>query len=69
MTFLATLLLFALAFTGLALGVLFGRDPIRGSCGGLGRLGLERECACDSPCPRRRRELELRAARGPERAP
>lgn len=65
-TFFAALLLFALAFAGLALGLLFGRDPIRGSCGGLRKLGLERDCSCDSPCPRRRRELERRAARGRE---
>jgi hypothetical protein len=63
-TFLATLLVFALAFAGLALGVLLGRDPIRGSCGGLNRLGLGRDCSCDSPCPRRKRELERLAAAG-----
>ena len=65
-TFLATLLLFGLAFAGLALGVLLGREPIRGSCGGLRKLGLDGDCSCDSPCPRRRRELERRAARGRE---
>jgi hypothetical protein len=65
-TFLAALLLFALAFTGLALGSLLGRDPIRGSCGGLRRFGVESDCACESPCPRRRRELERQAARGRE---
>jgi hypothetical protein len=65
-TFVATLLLFGLAFAGLALGVLLGRDPIRGSCGGLRKLGLESDCSCESPCPRRRRELERRAARGQE---
>jgi hypothetical protein len=63
-TFLAALLLFGLAFAGLALGVLLGREPIRGSCGGLRKLGLEGDCSCESPCPRRRRELERRAARG-----
>jgi hypothetical protein len=65
-TFLAALLLFALAFAGLALGVAMGRDPLRGSCGGLRKLGLEGDCACESPCPRRRRELERQAARRPE---
>jgi len=68
-TFVATLLLFGLAFAGLALGVLLGRDPIRGSCGGLRKLGLESDCSCESPCPRRRRELERRAARGEESQP
>jgi hypothetical protein len=49
--------------------VMLGREPIRGSCGGLRRLGLAEDCSCDTPCPRRRRELERLAARGPETGP
>ena len=57
-TFLAALLLFGLAFLGLALGVLLGRAPIAGSCGGLNRIpGIERDCSCDRPCPRKQRAL------------
>jgi hypothetical protein len=67
-TFLAALLLFTLAFAGLALGIMLGREPVRGSCGGLRKLGLEDDCACESPCPRRRRELERQAANRPETA-
>jgi hypothetical protein len=63
-TFLATLLVFGLAFAGLALGVLLGREPIRGSCGGLRKSGIEKDCGCEAPCPRRRRELERLAAAG-----
>jgi hypothetical protein len=40
-TFLLSFALIALAIGGLALGVIFGRAPIRGSCGGL---------ACDGAC-------------------
>lgn len=61
-TFLATLLLFGLAFAALALGTMFGRDPIRGSCGGLRKLGLGKDCSCEAPCPRRKRELDRLAA-------
>ena len=57
-TFLATLLVFGLAFAGLALGILLGREPLRGSCGGLRKLGIVQDCSCEAPCPRRRRELE-----------
>lgn len=33
--FLITLAVFVAAFVALSLGLLFGRGPIRGSCGGL----------------------------------
>jgi len=41
---------FALAVLGLAFGVLFGRAPIKGSCGG------DNGCSRCSECPRRHRE-------------
>ena len=36
MVWLLTFLLFLLAVLGLAVGVLMGREPLRGSCGGSG---------------------------------
>ncbi len=41
----------------MAIGVILGREPIKGSCGGLNKLGVEGECEicggnpakCDSP--------------------
>jgi hypothetical protein len=57
-TLIAAVVLFALAFIGLALGVLMGRAPIAGSCGGLNRIpGIERQCVCDKPCPKRQAAL------------
>lgn len=50
-TFLLTLLLTGLAVAGLAVGLLAGRKPIAGSCGGLACAGL----SCDT-CPNRRPE-------------
>ncbi|MDH3202505.1 MAG: hypothetical protein OEM15_16565 [Myxococcales bacterium] len=44
--YLLSFTVFALAFVGLALGVLAGRGAIRGSCGGRG--GTESDCDfCD----------------------
>ena len=34
--FLVVLMFILIAFAGMALGVLFGRSPLKGSCGGLG---------------------------------
>lgn len=53
---LFALLLFPLAFAGLAVGVLHGRPALTGSCGGLNQIpGLSSECggACrrGAMCP------------------
>lgn len=37
----------------MAIGVLAGRKPIAGSCGGLSAVGVEKACDCDKPCPDR----------------
>lgn len=43
-TLLLTLLLLLLIFAGMAVGLLFGRGPIKGSCGGIAALTGERQC-------------------------
>ena len=45
MLFLVTFLVFLLAVTGLALGVLAGREPLRGSCGGSACARCKKRCA------------------------
>lgn len=44
LTFLLAVPLMILAVLGMALGVLAGRPPIRGSCGGLACRGACRSC-------------------------
>lgn len=51
MIFLFTFTIFALAIAGLAVGVMAGRKPIEGSCGGVACL-KNIECAT---CPNRNR--------------
>ena len=51
--FLVTFLVMGIAILAMAVGVLVGRRPIGGSCGGLERLGLECDAGCDKPCPER----------------
>lgn len=44
MMYVAVLAGFALFFLTMAVGVLMGRKPIAGSCGGLAQVGLNGEC-------------------------
>lgn len=41
---------FALVMLGMSIGVICGRKPISGSCGGLGAVGVERACGCKDVC-------------------
>ncbi len=41
MEFLAAFAVCAIALLGCAIGVMFGRDPLKGSCGGVGT-----DCQC-----------------------
>lgn len=46
---LLSIVLVGLLFTLMAIGVLFGRKPIKGSCGGLNSLGLGDCEFCEHP--------------------
>ena len=50
--FIATFVIIDIA---MALGVILSNKRIRGSCGGLVSLGIDKACDCDKPCARRRR--------------
>ncbi|KWU01301.1 hypothetical protein APQ14_06260 [Vibrio toranzoniae] len=57
MTFLLTLLGFVGVIFLMAIGVIFSRKPIKGSCGGLAQLDIERECNCKDVCEGPSRKL------------
>ncbi|MDR1062722.1 MAG: (Na+)-NQR maturation NqrM [Azoarcus sp.] len=58
-TFIVTFLVILAVVAIMAIGVIFGRRPITGSCGGLALLGLE--CDCENPCPRKLARMRARA--------
>ncbi len=57
-TFLLTLLVIGAVIAAMALGVIFGRKPIAGSCGGLGAMGQDCEFGCKKPCSKRLARLD-----------
>ncbi|MFT6926584.1 MAG: hypothetical protein ACJAZP_002200 [Psychromonas sp.] len=50
MEFIITFFIFLLVIIGLALGVIFGRKSLQGSCGGLASVGIEKSCDCEKVC-------------------
>ena len=60
--FLISTVVFALALSGMAIGVIFGGKPIAGSCGGISNLkGISRVCDCDDPCELKKLRMEALA--------
>jgi uncharacterized protein len=47
-----------LAVLGLALGVIFGRKPLAGSCGGIANLGIDKQCSLCGGNPQKCDELQ-----------
>ncbi|MEQ5834437.1 (Na+)-NQR maturation NqrM [Marinobacter sp. NFXS9] len=43
-TFLLVLVIFGILLAGMSIGVIMGRKPISGTCGGLGAMGIDGAC-------------------------
>lgn len=51
--FLISVLVIGLVIAGMAVGVMAGRPPIKGSCGGMGALGIDTACEICGGDPQR----------------
>jgi hypothetical protein len=58
MIWLMVFLLMLLAVLGLAVGVIMGRKPLAGSCGGIANLGIEKQCSLCGGSPEKCDELQ-----------
>lgn len=61
--FIATFILFLVAFLVMSLGYIIKRKSIQGSCGGLSSIGVEKVCDCPEPCDARKKRMAREAAR------
>ncbi|WMS86495.1 (Na+)-NQR maturation NqrM [Pleionea litopenaei] len=61
--FLITFGILMLVIVIMAVGYIFQRKTITGSCGGLTTLGIKKVCDCDEPCEKRKERDRKAAAR------
>lgn len=57
-TFLVTFGIIAFLVLIMTIGVMFGRKPIAGSCGGYKALNLDCAAGCKEPCEKRLARLQ-----------
>lgn len=50
MEFILSFIVFFLVFLLMALGVIFSHKSLKGSCGGLATIGIEKRCNCVDSC-------------------
>lgn len=61
--FLITFGVFLAVVVAMAIGYIFQKKTISGSCGGLGTIGIEKECDCPEPCDNRKKKMAKEEAR------
>ena len=57
-TILLTFILFIFIILAMAVGYIFSRRTIKGSCGGISSLGMKKVCDCDAPCDTLQKKLD-----------
>ena len=56
--FIFTFIILIVVVAAIAIGYMVQRKTISGSCGGLGALGIEKACDCDTPCEKRQQRMK-----------
>lgn len=56
--FFLAFVVFLAVIAGMSIGYIFHRKKIKGSCGGLNTLGVEKACDCDTPCEKKRQVMQ-----------
>jgi hypothetical protein len=64
MTWLIVFLVMLLVVFGMSIGVIMGRKPIAGSCGGIANLGIEKECSICGGSREKCEEVKEQSAQG-----
>ena len=54
--FIATFIVFLVVIIAMAIGYIFNKKTIGGSCGGLASVGIDKECDCPEPCDNRKKK-------------
>ncbi|AEH32478.1 (Na+)-NQR maturation NqrM [Vibrio anguillarum] len=62
-TFFITFSVFLCVIAAMAVGYVFQKKVVKGSCGGLGAVGIEKVCNCPEPCDARKKREAKAAAR------
>ncbi|HFC7599883.1 TPA: (Na+)-NQR maturation NqrM [Neisseria meningitidis] len=57
-TLLLTFSIFLTVIIGMAVGYIFSKRSIKGSCGGITALGMKKMCDCDTPCDTLQKKLD-----------
>lgn len=61
-TILLTFSIFLLVILGMSVGYIFSKRTIKGSCGGISALGMEKMCDCETPCDTLQKKLDAEQA-------
>ncbi|MBY6198893.1 (Na+)-NQR maturation NqrM [Vibrio hangzhouensis] len=62
-TFLITFGVFLAVIVAMSVGYIFQKKVVKGSCGGLGAVGIDKVCNCPEPCDARKKREAREQAR------